>query len=389
MSNSGESTLARIGPELDPRITAVSETVLRGKPSASDSVNYSATLAAAISAAALAGWQQSLLDPGEPMEFRKKAIDGAATRGAESVLARASFGISVTAGEGQRDDSPGAIAGQWLGRRGPGGAAESDLAGVFDYVDGTTLAARRDPGAIALGGLGRDLRPVPDLQAYAILAPAEIIPELDIMTDPEEHAIPALSTLSSWLGKPVSELTVFTHSLESSLSHRELIDAMTARAGRVIVPELVTIEAPYIASLAGVGHPRIDCMIGAMGLSELAFAALLLDLIRPDYRLVFRVASIAGPRRHPEVSSTRPLFEFTDAELRAYAEAGLDPARPYTSADIVPVGAAVSAALFAVTDNAVLGLSQPTASAAGLRTEGLIFGTGTRVTRAEMLYKIS
>ncbi|KKK01527.1 fructose-bisphosphatase class II [Micromonospora sp. HK10] len=338
-------------------------------------------LIAAMSAAALAAANADTAQV--PVALGKTRVDGAATAAAEAVFNRSALRIRVTAGEGERDGSPGASSGQTLGRQTGG---DGVLDGVFDYVDGTTLAVLGEPGALALGGLGGGLRPVPDLSAYAVLAPQPVLPELDVLTTPETHALPILRRIADATGKPLDTLTVFTHSIAGKPLHRTLVDLMRPAVGRVIVPPLVTIEPPYLLTLAGLAEPRIDAMVGSIGLSELAFAALLLDLVAPDHGFVFRVASVAGPRRHPASVTLDPLFAFTDEEERQLTAAGWRTDRQYTSADLVPAGSARLAAIFAVTDEPMLGLAGA-GPASGGRTQGLLLEPGGQVTRIDVHYR--
>lgn len=348
----------------------------------------SAALVAAMSAAALAGGlKASRIEQSIPLDARKKEVDGAATQAAEEVFGNAPVNIRVTAGEGERDDSPGALTGQQLGHASPPGGGHP-LDGVFDYVDGTGLAAANAPGALALGGLGHRLRPVPDLQAYAVLAPRELLSELDIMSAPEDHAMSVLGRIAAHDRVAISEMTVFTHSLDSNLMHRALIDLLRANVGRLIVPESITVEPPYLLSLAGLSTPRIHSMIGAIGLSELAFAAMLLDLLCPAYAFAFRAGSIWGPRQQPEETTLRPLFRFSAAERQMFAETGLSVDEQYSSLDLLAQGSGVAAAIFAVTDNPLLQLPGPHTTADGVQTEGLLLEPGGRVSRISVFYDL-
>src|SRR5690606_3617743 len=106
-------------------------------------------------------------------------------------------------------------------------------------------------------------------------------------------------------------------------------------------------------------EPRIDSMIGAIGLSELAFAAGLVDLVAPELGFVFRLASVTGPRSQPHLTSLDALFTFSGDEEAALRPGGWDRGEQYTSEDLVRPGTSRAAALFAVTDNPALGLRGP------------------------------
>ncbi|MEU7718629.1 fructose-bisphosphatase class II [Streptomyces tibetensis] len=345
-----------------------------------------AYLVAALASAALAA-AEARASFGEDMSLndRKVAVDGAATEAAEKILGRAPFRIRVAAGEGERDDSPGAHTGQWLGL--PGDVSPV-IDGVFDYVDGTELVATDQPGALALGGFGSGVRPVPDLQAYAALAPTGALRDLDIMSRPEDDVVPLLEGIAAAAGKRPDELTISTHSLASKPMHRTLVDLMRGRVREVLVPERVTVEPPYLLSLAGLSEPRIDSMIGAIGLSELAFAAGLVDLVAPELGFVFRLASVTGPRAEPRLTSLDALFKFSEDEEAALRSGGWCKDRQYTSADLVQPGSSRAATLFAVTDNPTLGLRGPEPRGGGVaHVEGFLVKPAARIGSIRLSYR--
>ncbi|GHJ45781.1 hypothetical protein Cs7R123_31230 [Catellatospora sp. TT07R-123] len=341
-------------------------------------------LIAAIAAAARGAAVESMApDDGHAEDERKRRIDGAATEAAERVFVGSRLKVEVAAGEGLRDQSPGARAGQLI----QGAHASEKWAGVFDYVDGTTLAARRLPGALSLGSLGRGYRSVPDLQAYSVQVDAAVASGLNVMSPPEEHIIPLLEALAGQRGISVGDLTIFTHSVSSNQSHATLIDILRQNVAQVVVPELVTVEPPALLSQIGLSGPRVDSMIGAMGLSELAFAATLLDLALPDSRFLFRVASIDGPRAAPETPTLEPMFSFSEHELEELRNLGWQPDLQYTSRDIVPAGSAKASAIFAVTCNKDFGLPAPVIEPMGdAVVHGYVLVSGCRVARVTVTY---
>lgn len=340
-----------------------------------------ATVVGAVAAAAR-GAAFAAHETREHLEFSalKKHIDGAATSSAEAILMAAKVSIRVSAGEGERDSSPGAVVGQRLGRS----DRTTQYNGVFDYVDGTALAAAGLPGALSLGGLGRGLRSVPDLQAFAVLVPSALTHEVDIMATPEDVGADSALRIARHVGRSASDLVVATHSLSSNCSHETLVQRLRALVARVLVPDPVTIEPPYLLSLAGLAEPRIDSMIGAIGLSELAFAALLLDLVLPDYVFVFRLGGLEAWRssRRADLAA---LFDLSEREREAYARTGWDVAKPYTSRDIVPRGNAVAAALFAVTANDMLRLAAPLSRGPFITANGLALTPGGGVARMRVV----
>ncbi|WNM35525.1 fructose-bisphosphatase class II [Streptomyces sp. Li-HN-5-11] len=357
-----------------------------GTPQDGNTVEEDAYLVAAMASAALAAAQARIAFAADlPLNDRKVRVDGAATEAAEKILHQAPFRIRVAAGEGERDDSPGAHSGQWLG-------VPDDTSpvvdGVFDYVDGTELAANGHPGALTLGGFGNDVRPVPDLQAFAVLAPRELLDELDIMSRPEDCVVPVLHRIAELTGKRPDSLTVSTHTIGSKPMHQTLVDLMRGCVREVLVPERVTVEPPYLLSLVGLSEPRIDSMIGAIGLSELAFAAGLVDLIAPGLGFVFRPASISGPRAEPHLTSLDALYRFSEDEEAALRSGGWDKDRQYTSKDLVRPGTSRAAALFAVTDNPALGLRGPSPEGDDVaHVEGFLIKQAAKVGRIRLGYR--
>ncbi|KUO10631.1 fructose-bisphosphatase class II [Streptomyces sp. DSM 15324] len=344
-------------------------------------------LVAAMASAALAAAEAPAgFAHGMSLNERKVTVDGAATEAAEKILRQAPFGIRVAAGEGERDDSPGAHSGQWLGAPDTGAAHVVD--GVFDYVDGTELAATAQPGALTLGGFGSSVRPVPDLQAFAVMAPIGLLPDLDLMARPEDGVVQLLDRIAESVGRRPEDLTVSTHSVASKPMHRTLIDLMRGHVREVLVPESVTVEPPYLLSLVGLSEPRIDSMIGAIGLSELAFAAGLVDLVAPALGFAFRLASVSGPRAEPGLTCLDALFKFSEDEEAALRSSGWSKDRQYTSAELVRPGTSRAAALFAVTDNPALRIRGPEPQGEGVaHVEGFLVKPSARIGRIRLDYR--
>lgn len=374
---------------LDNRVVSVDMEV--GSPTSADDeaidINTAALLAAISAAALEAGFTSQALDLSLPLTARKEQVDGAATRAAEAIFDGAPIDLTVKAGEGERDSSPGAATGQHLGAETTTATKPQAVDGVFDYVDGTGLAAERAAGALALGSMGHGVRPVPDLQSYAVTAPTDVVNRLEIMSPPELHALVALSEIAQALGRPVSDLTIFTHAIHSNSMHQTLIDRLRPSVKKLIVPESVTVEPPYLLSLAGITEPLVDSMIGAVGLTELAFAATLLDLICPDYGFAFRIGSVAGPRKNRKVDTLDPLFDFSEDESAMLKSAGLSAERQYTNLDLVPHGGSLSAAIFAVTKDPLMGLSAPHGDSAGYFTNGFLITRGSNISKVTLRYR--
>jgi fructose-1,6-bisphosphatase/sedoheptulose 1,7-bisphosphatase-like protein len=345
-------------------------------------VDGQGVLIAAMAAAARAGWHAALINDHE-LAVRKRRVDACATRAAESILREFDAPLYVVAGEGPGEQMPGAFAGQRLGRS-PIDHQESIWNGIFDYVDGTLLSVLGLPGALALGGLGMGMRSVPDLQAYAILVPQEITDELDITTVPEAHAVTAIDAIMRTCGPATrGELRVVTHSDDTGPFHHNLIRKLQAAGvGHVIVPDPVIIEAPYVLARAGFVSSRIDTIIGVLGFPELMLAALLLDLLAPEFTFVFRVASLNGTRSPAETLA--PLFKFSATELADLDRFGWQPGRQYMGSHMVPAGSGRCAVLFAVTDNPLLRLRGPRMRNGLTSVDGLLVERG-KVTQIRVM----
>jgi fructose-1,6-bisphosphatase/sedoheptulose 1,7-bisphosphatase-like protein len=355
---------------------AASASLQRHEPRATAALGAALSAAARAAASAMRSSQ-----PDTSVEARKKIIDGAATAAAESILSRGAFLIRVAAGEGERDDSPGAHVGQQIGS---GTAADPQVDGVFDYVDGTALAADSEPGAVALGAIGTGVRQVPDLQAFAIIGPRTVVADLEISAPLEAAGMQAFRALAGAASS--QQVTVLTHALGSRPNHRLLVEQLHEAGARVIVPPKVTVEPPYLLSLAGLSEPKIDCMIGGIGLSELSYAAALLDLIAPDFGIRFAVGSVSGPRRAPDRTDLSATLDFSDAELRLMAAHSLTSNATYDGADLISSGGALAAYLFTVTPNSVLGLPGAMEERP-YTTSGIVVLPGPQVALVEVDYR--
>ena len=307
----------------------------------------------------------------------KRSVDGAAVAAGERILGRSAARIVVKAGEGIRDDSPGAQLDQVLGRDG------SELHAVIDYVDGTGLAARGLPGALSLGALGSSIKRAPDLKAFAILAPRAVLGQLDDWQSPTGLAMETLRGIASARGVGVHDLTVLTHSRDVGAPQQSWYRFLQDHAGDVIVPDPISVEPPYILTRGANGQsiqPKIDCLIGVMGLVELIYAALLLDLFAPGDAIHFRLVS--GSSAKDLMASPVKAFNLTERDLLWAATAGLDQQDRYSSDTFIPPGSSLCAAMFAVTANPILGLSPASAD----RVDGLLLLHGGQQLRVTVEY---
>jgi hypothetical protein len=327
-----------------------------------------AAMAAAAKAAAQVGHERPA-DGARSLSATKRAVDGAATAAGEELLRYARSRIEIRAGEGLRDDSPGAQLGQVFGADGAARHA------VIDYVDGTGLAATGQPNALALGALGEDVSRTPDAKVFTVMGPRDDVSDVEL-TSPRAaaaQAVQALAGTGAWKGT----LRVLTHTTDVG-PQRTWYDYLRGLGVLLEVPSPIAVEPPYILSLAREERPTVDCMIGVMGLVELVFASMLLDLLRPEYAFKFR---LVGSTNAKDLLSDPPLaYHLGEEDLVVAESGGLVPETEYMSDAFVRPGSATFGAIFAVTASPLLGLpaARPDAvSGLLVRRGGLVGATVT------------
>jgi galactokinase/mevalonate kinase-like predicted kinase/fructose-1,6-bisphosphatase/sedoheptulose 1,7-bisphosphatase-like protein len=236
----------------------------------------------------------------------------------------------------------------------PGQVHRSKLGIAVDVVDGTTLAAIGASGAYSICAVGVGLRHLPDMQAYAILAPTSAFSKLDFNASPELALENNLSVIAEALNKRVDELTIVTQGLGKCQHHRTLIDKMGALGVKVIVPESVIVETPYVIA-ACIDHPHgVDGVIGVFGLPEIVINTVLCGTLDRGKGIVFRLASNT-PLHYPEQSTLDSIFDFAGQEANEIQRLNLIADARYTFGDIVS-GDGCMVAGAAITPDPVLGL---------------------------------
>jgi len=231
------------------------------------------------------------------------------------------------------------------------GGRRAGLRCAVDVVDGTTLTARGLPGAYSLCGLADGLLGLPDLQAYAFVAPSAVLGKLDLASPPEEALLENLAIIAASLGKELHELSVLTHSEDTGHHHRTLISRMSAAGVRVVVPDPVVVEFPYVLS-ACLGEADHDVMVGVFGLPEIAIATLVCGVLNRKLGIVFRIASNSMLRSRGQ-QTLEEVYQFTDAEIEKLAALQLRRKCSYTYQDLVSAGGATIVAA-AVTPDPIL-----------------------------------
>lgn len=239
---------------------------------------------------------------------------------------------------------------------------------AVDVVDGTTLSATGQPGAYSICAVGEGLRSFPDMQAYAILAPTALFNELDMAAPPEFAPEHNLNVIARALGKRVNELVIVTHSEDTGVHHRTLIQKMRMQGVSVIVPDPVIVEPPYVVAACSGGSPGIDGMIGVFGLPEIAITTVLCGILNRGKGCIFRLASNA-PMRCRDQTTLDGILDLTAEERMEAARYALSPEKLYAFTDIAS-GPGCMFAAAAITDDPILGLRGVTKEGNHITVEG-------------------
>lgn len=230
----------------------------------------------------------------------------------------------------------------------------SELRIAVDVVDGTTLAATGEDGAYCISSLAEGLRALPDLQAYAILAPKSIQDKLDLYTKPEKALEHNLKVTANALAKDMKDLVVVTHSDDTGFHHHELINQMKKMGIKVIIPSPVIVEPPYVVAACLGKKPKIDVMIGVFGLPEIVINTILCGALDREKGFVFRLASNSFLNNKEETTLDN-AFKFTPKEKEEVLTRGLDIEKTYSFNDITSGRTCIFSGM-AITDDPILGL---------------------------------
>lgn len=228
------------------------------------------------------------------------------------------------------------------------------LSMALDLIDGTTLAAQGLPGAYCLAAIGDGLTPFPDLQAYAILGPANILSSLDMHSIPEKSLANNITIIAEALGKKIEELTVVCHSEDTGNHHQAIIGKLQALGVTVIVPTPVIVEAPYTLAACLNDESHIDAIIGVFGLPEIVLNTILCATLHRKKGIIF---TIVGNTllKDKKACNLKNIFSMTLEEKREIERYGLEYGRRFTINDIISgKGAAFAAGV--ITEDKVLGL---------------------------------
>jgi Fructose-1,6-bisphosphatase/sedoheptulose 1,7-bisphosphatase and related proteins len=244
---------------------------------------------------------------------------------------------------------------------------------AVDVVDGTTLAANGLDGSYSLSAAASGLTAFPDMQAYAVGAPKEVLAKFNFSNAPEEEIFSFIDHLSRFYKKPANEIRAVTHSSDTGLHHSTLIEKLKSKGVQVIVPEPVIVEPPYTLGMSLRTKNAPDCIIGVFGLPEIVINTLLLGIINKGYDLQFRIASNAMLENPNEVS-LKNAFSFPRHEIEKLDLLNLKRDAVYTKETIASSLANACFSATALTDDPILGLQGYKKSGAIIKLETLFSG---------------
>lgn len=243
------------------------------------------------------------------------------------------------------------------------GTEETSIGVAVDVVDGTTLAAKGLDGAYSISAGAAGLQSFPDLQAYAIGGPVDVLDKIDFFKCPEEEVQHLIHLLSDYYGKEPSQLRIVTHSCDTGTHHSRLVSVMESMGVTVIIPDPVIVEPPYVAAMALHGAESPDAMIGVFGLPEIVINALLCANITDKQELWFRIAS-NSMLKEPEKTNLDLAFDFSPDEYGALESRKLSTDKIYTKMDLADTLEGSCFTAVALTDDPVLGFH-------GIKREGV------------------
>ncbi len=211
----------------------------------------------------------------------------------------------------------------------------SDHGLAVDVVDGTTMSAKGIGGAYTLSAFCKGLKSFPDMQAYALVAPTDIINSFPFDAAPEEAAKHLVKSLCDQLAKKPNQLKIITHSYDTGNHHQKLIDTLkNLGVDDIVIPNPVIIEAPYVLSM-GMNTPDCaDAMIGVFGLPEIVIATVLLASVTDSMKVGFKIASNSF-LSDKSCTDLDGAFAFTEEELCILSDLDLNKDYVFFTNDIV------------------------------------------------------
>ena len=191
----------------------------------------------------------------------KNGADGAAVNAMRQLIGSVSMNGIVVIGEGEKDDAPMLFNGE---RVGDGSGAEADVA--VDPIDGTTLAAKGMPNAIAVLAVA-ERGTMYDPSAVFYMEKLVVGPDCAEVVDinaPVEHN---LRQIARGKGEHVEDLTVC---ILDRPRHDRLVEDVRAAGARIKFISDGDVAGAIMAARAGTG---VDMLVGIGGTPEGIIAA--------------------------------------------------------------------------------------------------------------------
>ena len=191
----------------------------------------------------------------------KNGADGAAVNAMRKLIGTVSMDGVVVIGEGEKDDAPMLFNGE---RVGDGSGAEADVA--VDPIDGTTLAAKGMPNAIAVIAVA-ERGAMYDPSAVFYMEKLVVGPDSADVVDITAPMAYNLEQVARSKGEHVEDLTVC---ILDRPRHQGIIDDVRAAGARIKFITDGDVAGAIMAARAGTG---VDMLVGIGGTPEGIIAA--------------------------------------------------------------------------------------------------------------------
>lgn len=257
---------------------------------------------------------------------------------------------------------------------------------AVDVVDGTTLAATGLNGAYTLSAGAFGLATFPDLQAYVVGSPKEVLDKFNFFNKPEDEALSLVQNLCEYYQKIPSELKIATSSPDKGEHHTTLIKNLEGMGVKVIIPNPVIVEPPYVLSMALRTQNAPDCIIGVLGLPEVVINTLLLATLNKNYELRFRIASNAMVKT-PEQKDLRDVFKFQANEMEELNSLKLSTETIYDKEAISSNLCNACFSATAITNDEILGLNGYQKDGTTVKLETIFSGYGGNTLKIKTAHK--
>jgi fructose-1,6-bisphosphatase II len=186
----------------------------------------------------------------------KNGADGAAVNAMRQLIGSVSMNGIVVIGEGEKDDAPMLFNGEHVG---DGTGAEADVA--VDPIDGTTLAAKGMPNAIAVLAVA-ERGAMYDPSAVFYMEKLVVGPDCADIVDITAPIAANLQAIARRKGEKVGDLTVC---ILDRPRHEQLADDIRAAGARIKFISDGDVAGAIMAARAGTG---VDLLAGIGGTPE-------------------------------------------------------------------------------------------------------------------------